>query len=779
MMALSSFTLAEPLELRESLDVSLSKRLSEDVRPLLRRLCFECHEGNSAESSVDLSVFKTLNSVRSNPSQWDQIRGVVRIGAMPPPDADNQPTEEERRKISEWTEQALHAFDCSEPNPPAPITVRRLNNVEYDNTVRDLFQLDITPSKVIGFVSDDVGNGFDNQGEVLTISPLSFEKYIKAAEWISNEAILLDRNRLREQTIEGESLKVENSFTVRFQFADGEYEIKSRLRFGRKQKIAVPAAVYIDDERIEDFKVPAEGRTLRWKHTMTAGEHSIKIDFMDDPALDLHDDNDKLLYIDQLSAIGPTSGESPMPLHHQRLMIAKPDAEITPANAAKTIVERLLPKAYRRPTSDAETQRIVDVFTQAHQGGASFDESMQFALQAILISPDFLFRLEPSSDLIEKPAKGKHSNETPSPPNEIPINDFELASRMSYFLWSTMPDERLGDLAFAGKLLQPTTLNDELNRMLESTKSDALVAGFFDQWLGLRNLQTVSVDENSFAFWSDKLSEAIAKETFLFCRDMLRNGSLMDVLDADFTFVNPRLADFYNLPFDNRDPSQMYVGSSRGSDFDRRLGNYREEDRWIRVDLPKNRRGLLTHASILTLTSNPTRTSPVKRGKWVLENILGDPPPPAPPGVPPLEEDNADSKNRTLRQSLEIHRANPSCASCHKVLDPIGLGLENFDAIGRWRTTDDGIKIDADGEFADGRKFSGPRELLEHLQVEQPKIARHFAAQLLTYALGRGLTRGDSCTLDSIVAQAKAADYRISEFIRAIITSKPFLYIGK
>jgi len=467
-----------------------------------------------------------------------------------------------------------------------------------------------------------------------------------------------------------------------------------------------------------------------------------------------------------------------MPMHHQRLMIAKPDEAHSPSVAAKAIIDTLLPKAFRRPTSAIETQRIVGVFDQALDSGATFDESMQFALQAILVSPEFLFRLEPSGDVPKKPLKKPTSQDSPIPIVEIPINDFELASRMSYFLWSSMPDDRLLELAGTGKLSQPTTLNDEIQRMLASSKSDGLVSGFFDQWLGLRNLQTVSVDENSFEYWSDKLSEAIAQETFLFCKEMLRHGSLMDVLQADFTFVNPRLADFYDLAFEDQDPTEMYSGTTRGTEFDRRLGSYRDEDRWIRVDLPKYRRGLLTHASILTLTSNPTRTSPVKRGKWVLENILGDPPPPAPPGVPPLEENDAENQNRTLRQSLEIHRANPACASCHRVLDPIGLGLENFDAIGRWRTTDDGIKIDADGEFTDGRKFSGPRELLEHLQVEQPKMARHFAAQLLTYALGRGLTRGDSCTLDSIVAQAKDADYRVSEFIRAIITSKPFLYVG-
>jgi len=770
---------AEPQKPRDRLDSVLTKQYGSEIQPLLKRYCFECHEGKSAESSVDLSVFQSLESVRLNPSQWDQIRGVVRIGAMPPVDAVEQPTEEERRKISEWTFRALHAFDCSEPNPPAPVIVRRLNSTEYDNTIRDLFQIDIHPSKSIGFVSDDVGNGFDNQGEVLSISPLNLEKYSQAAEWIALQVVELDRNKLREQFATGDPILIGNSFSARFLFAEGEYEISTRLRYGRNQKGAVPAEVYIDDERLEAFNVPGNGKSFEWKVTMTPGEHQIRIHFVDDdPTSELQRESASYLSMDRISVVGPQGGAPPMPMHHQKLMIAQPDDKVTNQAAATKIVERLLPRAFRRLPTSQELKRILSVFELAIDKGASFDESIQFAIQAILVSPEFLFRIEPTSDVSRQPPKENPQSSKATAAIEIPLDDYELATRLSYFLWSTMPDDRLFALAKAEQLLKPDVLAKEILRMLESPKADAIVFGFFDQWLGIRNLQTVSVDENTFVNWSDRLSAAIAQETFLFCKEMLRNGSLRDLLEADFTFVNPRLADFYDLPYDGGDPSQMYLASSRSSEFASRLGNYRDEDRWIRVDLPQYRRGLLTHASILTLTSNPTRTSPVKRGKWVLENILGDPPPPAPPGVPPLEEGNAESKNRTLREQLEIHRANPSCASCHRVLDPIGLGLENFDAIGRWRTTDEGSKINAAGEFADGRKFAGPRELLVHLQVEQPKIARHFAEQLLTYALGRGLTRGDSCTVDAIVAQATDADFRISAFISAVIKSKPFQYVG-
>ncbi|MDZ4849822.1 MAG: DUF1592 domain-containing protein [Pirellulaceae bacterium] len=757
------------------LDHELTQQFDADIKPLLKRYCFECHQGESAESSVDLSKNKSLDKVRLNPSQWEQVRGLVRIGAMPPPDAELQPTEAERQIISQWVYRALNEFDCNESNPPAPITVRRLNSIEYDNTIRDLFGLEMTPSKTIGFVSDDVGNGFDNQGEVLSISPLAFEKYVNAAEWIANQAVVVDLNTLREQSASGDPIQAGQIFVARFLFAEGDYEIKTKLRSTRRSSDLINAQIFLDDEELDIVRVPADGRSFSKKLVMTPGEHAIRIQFADEqPTLG----SAATLTVEYVNATGPSNGIPPLPKHHERIMIAKSNDEESAKLAAQKIVDAFLPRAYRRPVTKEESKRIVDTIHIALDYGSSLEESVQFGLQAILVAPEFLFRIERRHRLANSDRQTAKNATVATTPSDYPIDEFDLATRLSYFLWSTMPDERLFELAKARKLARPDVLQAEIERMLESPKADALVSGFFSQWLGLRNLQTVSVDEDLFDSWSDKLSAAFANETILFCKDLLRHGKLLDVLDADFTFVNPRLADFYNLPFDGEDASKMYQGSERISDYARRLGSYRDEDRWIRVELPNNRRGLLTQASVLTLTSNPTRTSPVKRGKWVLENILGDPAPPAPPGVPSLEEGKDEHKKLSLRQQLEIHRANPSCASCHRVLDPIGLGLENFDAIGCWRTTDDGLKIDADGEFADGRKFSGPRELLEHLQIEKPKIARHFAAQLLTYALGRGMTRGDSCTLDSIVLQAADDDYQISTFINAIITSKPFRNVG-
>jgi hypothetical protein len=311
--------------------------------------------------------------------------------------------------------------------------------------------------------------------------------------------------------------------------------------------------------------------------------------------------------------------------------------------------------------------------------------------------------------------------------------------------------------------------------MLADERANAIFHGFYAQWLGLRNLASVSPDTKLYPIWSDRLRAAMMMETQMVCMDLTRHGGkLGDLLTNDYTYINPRMAELYGMDFEGKKVDTLYV---RGKKPERReLGRrFIDEDKWVRASLPENRRGILTQASVLTMTSNPTRTSPVKRGKWVLESILGDPPPAAPPGVPPLEATQKDHSNISLREQLEIHRANPSCASCHNVMDPIGLGLENFDSIGRWRDKDNNQPIVASGVLADGSQFSGATELVQRLSLDQEKMARHFATMLLTYAIGRGLQAADQCAVDDIVAKAKESDYRIDSFFHAIIQSEPFL----
>lgn len=763
-----------------TLDERLTQEFNLRVRPLLRKYCFECHSQDGAEAGVDIAMYRQLDKIRESESQWEQIRGLIRIGAMPPPEHETQPTDAERQVMADWIRRGLTEVDCSAPNPPPPITVRRLNRFEYDNTIRDLFGLDLSPSNVIGFVSDDVGNGFDNQGEVLSLSPLILEKYSQAAEWISEKVIATNPDVLRVQSATSDPIPVGASFRSEFLFADGEYRFDARMRVGSRSTGSPTVEVYFDDKKIDEVEVGQKSSSFSKKLEVKAGKHEVRIEIPD------NEDNrtfrfsrDSTLYVEQLTATGPTNGAPPLPPAHQRLMIAAPSDKMSIEDAAGKIVREILPRAYRRPITNEERQRIVAVIVKASRDGWSFPESVRFGLQAILVSPEFLFR-------VEKPLRNPKfaddvspaANSRPVPAAEAAIYPFDLASRLSYFLWASMPDDELFRAAAKQQLASPEQLKRQIDRMLADPKSDALVHGFFDQWLGLRNLASVSVDDDEFPIWSNQLSDALAKETFLFCREMLHRGSLNDLLTADFTFVNPRLADFYQLKYNDRDPQEMYVGSTRSYEFEQRNGRYFDEDKWIRVSLPDQRRGLLTQASILTLTSNPTRTSPVKRGKWVLDNILGDPPPPAPPGVPSLEESVGEHQKISLRKQLEQHRANPSCASCHKVLDPIGLGLENFDAIGQWRTKDEGQPIVAEGQLADGRKFSSPKELMKLLENDKPKIARHFATQLLTYALGRGLTRGDGCTVDGIVAEAGRHNLSIKAFISAVVMSTPFQYQG-
>ncbi len=350
---------------------------------------------------------------------------------------------------------------------------------------------------------------------------------------------------------------------------------------------------------------------------------------------------------------------------------------------------------------------------------------------------------------------------------------------MSYFIWASCPDDILLDLAGEGKLREPEVIEAQVERMLLDDRASMLVERFFGQAFGLGNLKSADPSPKLFPAWNDRLRTAMLKETHLFCREIVKQDlPLSTLITGDFTFVNPRLAEHYGLQFEGQDPKQFYIDGPgfpvrrRG---DAREGDYKNEDKWIRVELPEGRRGILTQGSVLTLTSNPTSTSPVKRGKWILENIFGGPPPPAPPNVPNFEATQSEHENLSLREQLAIHRENPSCASCHNVMDPLGLGFEHFDAIGRWREKDGKHDIDAAGQLADGRAFDGSTQLISLIETSSAEVSRHFADKLLTYALGRGLEPYDFCAVDEIVDRAESQEYRVSAFVKAVATSQPFM----
>lgn len=743
-----------------------------DVQPFLQKYCYDCHTGEGAEADINFEAYDSPELLAGQRPRWNQVRGMIEIGAMPPQDYDPLPSVEEREQIARWIDRKINSVNCDLSHDPGRVTMRRLNNVEYDNVLRDLLAIDFSPSTLIGFPSDGVGNGFDNQGDVLTLSPLQLEKYLQAAQLVASKSIVTDRESLREQKQDLPALYLGDSASVRFLFAKGEYEIAARLQFeDDKEKEKVVVVLSIDGQEVERLEVGKPTNTFRVDHQFTAGWHELRLHYAEDPSKDSKE-YQRRIETDYVAIEGPKEGQPALPESHLRLLTAYPAEDKTVEKAAEEIFQPLIRRAFRREPQEIEVQRVVNLVKLATDQGESFEDAVGLGLQSVLVSPHFLFRVEGEAAAAQ-------------PNTTEPLDDYALASRLSFFLWASGPDDTLLDLAAAGKLSKPQVLAKQTKRMLADPRSDALVERFFGQYLGLGNLRDADPDTERFPLWNDQLRDAMRRETELFCQELVRqDASLTELLVGEFTYMNPRLAELYGVEFDGRDPQELYYAgpglkrrssekSGRESRPDR-TGLYQEEDRWLRVATPEGRKGVLTQAAVLTLTSNPTSTSPVKRGKWILESLLGDPPPPAPPNVPSLEETQKEHVELSLRQQLEMHRANPSCASCHRVMDPLGLGFENFDAIGQWREKEGKHDINASGELVDGRTFSGAVELVDLLQSRRSEIMRNFAEKLLTYALGRGLEPYDNCAVDVILEAAQKNDYRLSSFAQAIVTSEPF-----
>ncbi len=444
--------------------------------------------------------------------------------------------------------------------------------------------------------------------------------------------------------------------------------------------------------------------------------------------------------------VGPFSPGQERSESHRRILFREPTSPTETSDAARAILERFATRAYRRPVTRPELDRLVTLVEMAIAEGERFEEGIQLAVQVILVSPNFLYRLELDNVARGVPPRG------PDQPGAEPIGEYELASRLSYFLWSTMPDERLFRLAGEGKLRAPAVLGDEVRRMVLDPRARALVDNFAMQWLQIRNLRTVSPDRERYPSFDEPLRQAMFRETELFFAEILREDrSILDLLDADFTYLNERLAKHYGI-----------------------TGVTGDEFRRVRL-MNSVRGGLLTQASVLTVTSNPNRTSPVKRGRWVLEQLLGAPPPPPPPDVTPLKDDRAVETAATMRKRMEQHRAQASCAVCHNRLDPLGFGLENFDGLGAWREKDGGQPVDASGTLPSGQSFRGPAELKAIIKARPREFARCLTEKMLTYALGRGLEESDRCAVDRIVKDLEAGNYRFSVLLRGIVSSEPFL----
>lgn len=739
----------------------LNQRFQDTARPLLSRYCLDCHNQDGAEADVSLEEFNTAAEVRDRRALWLRVLNQLRAGSMPPDDME-QPTAAERTLLMDWVEQTINQVDCSEPVDPGHVTLRRLNRYEYRNTVRDLLGVDYEPAA--DFPADDVGYGFDNIGDVLSLPPLLMEKYLTAAEEIAQRAIVVSeeppavQRTINAKDLDGHGAPVdgfarslassgEAYWTVEIPRA-GVYRLRAQAAGDQAGSEPVKMSVRVDgrDIRVHDVQAP---RTAPGRYTtyvaLDAGAHRLGLAFVNDyyrPAEDGRAAEDRNLWLGDIELRGPVGREDrSLPDSHRRIFVARPGPDMDAEAAARRVLTPLAQRALRRGAEPDEIDRLVRLVELADQQGDSFEVGIQLAVQALLVSPHFLFRVE--SD----PGTDEDSRL---------LNDYELATRLSYFLWSSMPDEELFELARQAALRDGDTLQQQARRMLRDPKSQALIENFAGQWLQLRSLEDLVFDANRFPNCDRELLAAMRTETLRFFEEIVRNDlSLLRILDADFTFVNETLARHYGM-----------------------AGVTGESFRRVSLEgMP--RAGVLTQASLLAVTSNPTRTSPVKRGKFVLENLLGAPPPPAPPNVP-LLEDEGRQLSGTLRQRMEQHRTNPSCASCHQLMDPIGFALENYDAVGRYRDKDDGEPIDASGKLPSGEQFSGFAGLLEILvQQKREQFLRCMAEKMLIYAVGRGLEYYDQCAVDEIVNGLEQDDYRFSRLVLEVVKTDPFQKQGK
>lgn len=732
---------------------------SGQIAPLLKKYCGNCHGGKQQIAGIDVTRYPDQASVVKARDIWENIARNVSAGHMPPKGSP-QPTAEERTTMTAWVEATLSQVDCR-IKEPGSVTLRRLNRTEYNNTIRDLTGVDFHPAE--DFPSDDVGYGFDNIGDVLSLSPLLMEKYLDAAEQVVQKAVVAPETGARIDRVEVEDVAggqvYENNYIMlgktgdavqrRFNFPKaGEYLIRIRA-FGQLWGPEPPKMeLRLDDRVIQVFDVSVEedkARVYQAKVSVSPGRQVVNATFLnnfnslDDP--DPAKRGDRNLVVDYLELVGPlVPHPDGLPESHRRIFTAQPE-EGKEREAARTILASFARRAFRRPVRTEEVEKLLRVYDLSVKDGDSFERSVQNALQAVLVSPHFLFRVE----LNAAAPSGSSSAAARS------LSGWELASRLSYFLWSSMPDEELFNLAASGELEKPDVLEKQARRMLKDPRSFALVENFGEQWLTLRNLKTAAPDPQRFPSFNEELRAAMLKETQLFLQGIIREDrSVMELFNANYTYLNQRLARHYGI-----------VGVT-GNEF-------------RRVPLSGGQRGgILKQASILTVTSNPTRTNPVKRGKWILEQILGTPPPPPPPNVPELKEDDGKMLVGSVRERLEQHRKDPGCASCHSRLDPLGFALENYDPVGAWREKDGNDPVDASGTLPTGDQFKGPAEFQAILLKQKKQIVRNLSERLLTYALGRGVEHGDRCTVDEITASAARNGYRFSSLVTAIIKSEPF-----
>jgi hypothetical protein len=734
------------------------------------RYCTGCHNAKLKTAGMVIDT-TSLSNVAANAELWEKVDLKLRTNAMPPAGLPH-PDQAAYDATATFLETQLDRAAVAKPNPGKLPLLHRLSRTEYQNVIRDLLALDALPQEMdysLLLPPDNVSSGFDNIADLLFMSPTTMERYLDAGEKISRLAVgdpnlpvmvnvyPLSPEQPQDARVDDLSFGTRGGLAVRSDFpVDGEYAIKVDVsgagRDGHQLEITV------DGQRMQVATVGGEGggrggrgaaaaKPLEFRIPVKAGPRLIGVSFVE--RSEARDEavlrprmrgRGTLPALTEVTISGPYGnkqpGDSPS---HSRIFTCHPQNEAAELPCAKQILSTLERRAYRRPVTDTDLQDLLPFYTAGRVAG-NFDSGIERALGRLLVSPQFLFR-------IERDPAGAASG------SAYRVNDIELASRLSFFLWSSMPDDELLDLAARGKLKDQAVLEQQTKRMLADPRSESMVTNFAEQWLFLRDIEAKQPDELLFPDFDETLRAAMRRETELFLNSVLReNRSVLDLLTANYTFLNQRLARHYGIPNVEGSYFRRYTfpeGSVRG--------------------------GLLGQGSILTITSYATRTSPVVRGKWVLENLFSAPPPPPPPNIPALKTEGSEpGKKLTMREAMKQHRADPACAGCHARMDPIGFAMENFDAVGQWRNKDQGNPIDTAGTLPDGSKFEGIAGLRKALLVHPEQFVNTVAGKLLMYGVGRNLQYYDAPAVRAIVHDAAPGNYTFSNLVLGVVKSAPF-----
>ena len=723
---------------------------------LVNRYCVGCHNQKLKTAGVSLQGLD-LAKVGDQAGVWERALRKVRSGQMPPPGLPH-PDATASASFTKWLEESLDRAAAASPNPGRP-AVHRLNRAEYSNAIRDLLAVDIRPGSLLPV--DDSGYGFDNIGDVLSVSPILLERYISVARQISRLAVGDPKikpteeeyaarrdppgsiRRTRNERVNDDlpfdsrgGLAAKHYFPV-----DAEYTIRVKLNNESPPAIRAPikaglrtvGVTFLRESAKAELPAPGAKAVTNSTAELDVRLDGVRLKRFEIPEKDARAQVNSVIVGGPYNITGPGDTAS-----RAKLFVCRPAGPGDEEPCARKVLSALTRRAFRRPITEADLKPLL-AFYNSGRRERDFDYGIEKALRALLVSPDFLFRVE------NDPAGSRAGA-------AYRIGDVELASRLSFFLWSSIPDDTLLDLAEKGKLRDPQVLEQQVRRMLDDPRSESLVSNFAGQWLFLRGLAQAKPDPEAFPEFDESLRQAFYDETELFFHSILREDrSVLELLNANYTFLNERLAEHYGVP-------NVY-----GSQF-----------RKVTLNDP-NRGGLLGQGSILTVTSYPNRTSVVQRGKWILENLLGAPPPPPPPEVPELKPHAKDGRRLTMREQMEQHRSNPVCSSCHARMDPIGFALENYNGVGKWRSKDGASPIDASGKFPGGAEFSGPAGLKKLLLADyRDDFVANVTEKLLIYALGRGLEYYDQPAVRAITRQAAQDDYKMSALVTAIVKSVPF-----